>query len=61
MFKRTGTLLYMAPEVFYADKQEDKGYNELCDIWSVGLIAYQLLTGKLAFTFTDQKKAEQRF
>lgn len=51
----------MAPEVFYADKQEDKGYNELCDIWSVGLIAYQLLTGKLAFTFTDQKKAEQRF
>jgi serine/threonine protein kinase len=51
----------MAPEVFSADQQEGKGYNELCDIWSVGVIAYQLLTGKLAFNFTDPKKAEQRF
>jgi len=41
-----GTYNYMAPEIFENDK---KGYSFEVDIWSVGIIMYQLLTGKLPF------------
>ena len=36
-FTHTGTLLTMAPEVL---KEEE--YNSKCDIWSLGIIIYQL-------------------
>ena len=39
----TGTLYYMAPEVI------KQNYNYKCDIWSVGIILYILLTGKYPF------------
>ena len=42
MTAAVGTPTYMAPEV--ADQQK-RGYTELCDLWSVGVIAYQALTG----------------
>jgi serine/threonine protein kinase len=35
----------MAPEVVNADKKQNIGYNEKCDMWSIGIIAYTLLTG----------------
>jgi len=41
-----GTYNYMAPEIF---ENEGKGYSFEVDIWSVGIIMYQLLTGKLIF------------
>jgi len=41
-----GTYSYMAPEIFEKNK---KGYSFEVDIWSVGIIMYQLLTGKLIF------------
>lgn len=42
-----GTLCYMAPEAF------DGVRNERTDIWSVGIILYQLLTGQLPFPQRD--------
>ena len=39
-----GTLGYVAPEVL---KKEP--YNFSCDVWSIGCIAYALLSGSLPF------------
>ena len=36
-FTHTGTLLTMAPEIL-----NEEGYNSKCDIWSLGIIIYQL-------------------
>ena len=36
-----GTASYVAPEVINLE------YNEKCDIWSIGIILYNLLTGKI--------------
>ena len=41
-----GTYNYMAPEIF---ENNGKGYSFEVDIWSVGIIMYELLTGKLPF------------
>ncbi len=43
----TGTPAYMSPEAF------DGKRNERTDLWSVGVIFYQLLTGRLPFPQTD--------
>jgi serine/threonine protein kinase len=43
----TGTPAYMPPEAF------DGKRNEQTDIWSVGVIFYKLLTGRLPFSQTD--------
>lgn len=40
---RSGTPAYMAPELVM------QCYDEKADIWSVGMLAYQLLTGKFPF------------
>ena len=48
-YKKTvsGTLAYMAPEAF------DGKRNERTDIWSVGVILYQLLSGRLPYDQQD--------
>jgi len=50
---RKGTPNYMAPEVFKAksgDEHSTKKYNELSDMWSIGIIAYILCTNKDPFS-----------
>jgi len=39
-----GTPLYMAPEIFL-----EKKYTDNSDLWSLGIITYQMLYGKLPF------------
>jgi len=43
----TGTLLYAAPEVF------DGVYWNACDLWSVGIVIFFLLTGQLPVETSD--------
>ena len=45
-----GSNIYMAPEVLKAD------YNELCDLWSIGIILYILLIGVPPFHGKDNNE-----
>lgn len=46
MWTLTGCVYYCAPEIL---NEEDLGYDEKVDVWSVGVILYQLSMGKLPF------------
>lgn len=41
----------MAPEVLMIDKS----YTSKCDMWSVGCIAYMLITGNMAFDSSENQ------
>jgi calcium-dependent protein kinase len=43
-----GNFLYIAPEVI------DEDYNEKCDVWSAGVILYELLSGHVPFLGDNQ-------
>ena len=45
-----GTLGYVAPEVLLK-----KSYSYSCDLWSLGCIAYALISGSLPFDHSDPK------
>ena len=49
--KNAGTPIYMAPEV------ESLQYNNKCDLWSLGIILYELYTGKYIFD-SDESRNE---
>lgn len=44
MMTNTGTLPYKAPEMFNSGF-----YSQLIDIWAVGVICYEMVTGNLPF------------
>ncbi|KAJ3409731.1 Serine/threonine-protein kinase ulk3 [Chytridiales sp. JEL 0842] len=41
---RIGTLLYIAPEIL-----SEKSYDGRCDLWSLGVVFYEMLTGSVPF------------
>ena len=43
----TGTSRWIAPEVF--DRRSSKGYSFEADVWSFGMLLYELMTLKLPF------------
>ena len=48
--KAAGTQIYMAPEV------ESLKYNNKCDLWSLGIILYELYTNKYIFDSDESRK-----
>lgn len=49
-----GTCAYVAPEVHGVSEDKNQGYDEKCDMWSIGVIAYFLLCGKLPFALQER-------
>ncbi len=45
-----GSPFYVAPEVI------NRKYNEKCDIWSIGVITFMLISGKAPFHGDDDYK-----
>merc|ERR1712113_108202 len=43
MSKRSGSLAYCSPDVFKED------YTNKCDLWSVGVVGFMLLSGTMPF------------
>ena len=55
------TYTYRAPEVFKYKKKKVDSYDEKIDIWSIGIILFELCTGNSLFEMTDymtEEKAE---
>ena len=51
-----GTLHFMAPELFN-DKLD---YDQMCDVWSMGVIAYYMLSGTLPFIGKDENALKKK-
>lgn len=54
MTQTQGTAYYIAPEVLQSD------YTEKCDVWSVGVILFILLSGRPPFDGNDDREIVKR-
>ncbi|XP_047955976.1 serine/threonine-protein kinase AtPK1/AtPK6-like [Salvia hispanica] len=50
-----GTTEYMAPEIL-----QSNGHNKNADWWSVGILLYEMLTGKPPFVHANRKKLQEK-
>ena len=54
-----GTKYYVAPEILMVEEEDPQsGYDERCDIWSIGVLAYVLLAGYQPFEGSDEEISE---
>lgn len=53
LFKRCGTPGFVAPEVINAKRGENVKYTTKCDVFSVGIIFFFMLTGKIPYDGDD--------
>jgi serine/threonine protein kinase len=44
-----GTPIYAGPEVFFKQSEDKVSYTNNCDVWSAGLILYEMLAGERLF------------
>ena len=50
-----GTPYYIAPEIW-----ANKPYDDKCDIWSLGVLLYEMMTFNFPFTGSDNKEIKNR-
>jgi serine/threonine protein kinase len=50
------TLQYAAPEVLELDDELPQ-YNQQCDLWSLGVILFTMLSGKIPFHAKSQSES----
>lgn len=55
LYDRCGSLAYMAPEILL-----NKGYTEMVDIWSLGVMMYRIVLGTLPFDDVTENRIIQK-
>lgn len=53
LYQKCGTPGFIAPEILRLTKPEEK-YTQTCDVFSLGVIIYTLVIGKMPFQCQDQ-------
>lgn len=59
LFDKCGTLGFIAPEILDENK-ESKSYSSSCDLYSLGVIAYNLIVGCLPFRVETEGMFERK-
>lgn len=58
LYDQCGTIGYIAPEIL--NHSENERYSQSCDIYSLGVISYQLIVGELPFRVESENFFDKR-